>query len=120
MRTDAQYLWDIVDAADAIDRFIGARKMDQFIADDLVRSAVHAKLIIIGEAVGRLNPTLTDKYPSIPWHQIRGFRNAVVHGYFKIDWDIVWTAATKDAHQLRDIAEEMLKNEFPQFRPEDT
>jgi len=118
MRTEAQYLWDIVEAADAIDRFMGERSLDQFIRDDMARSAVHVKLIIIGEAVSHLSPALTDKYPSIPWHKIRGFRNAVIHGYFKIDWDIVWAAATQDAHDLRAVATEMLRQEFPQFRPE--
>lgn len=117
MRTEAQYL---IDAADAIDRFIGQRTMDQFILDDMARSAVHAKLIIVGEAVSRLTPALTGKYPVIPWHKIRGFRNAVIHGYFKIDWDIVWAAATQDARQLRTVAEEMLKTEFPNHRAEDT
>jgi uncharacterized protein with HEPN domain len=118
MRTEAQYLWDIIDAADAIDRFIGSTLMDQFIHDDMRRSAVYAKLIIIGEAVSHLSSPLTDKYLSIPWHKIRGFRNAVIHGYFKIDWDIVWTSATQDAHQLRQVATEMLQREFPQMRPE--
>lgn len=118
MRTEAQYLWDIIEAADAIDGFIGAVTMEQFIVNDLIRSAVYAKLIIIGEAVSKLSSGLTDKYPVIPWHKIRGLRNAVIHGYFKIDWDIVWTSATQDAHQLRQVASDMLQREFPHIRPE--
>jgi uncharacterized protein with HEPN domain len=118
MRTEAHYLWDIIEAADAIDRFIGTTPMDKFMQDDLLRSAVYAKLTIIGEAVSRLSEALTDKHPSIPWHKIRGFRNAVIHGYFKIDWDIIWTAATQDAHELRQVATEMLEREFPRTRPE--
>jgi uncharacterized protein with HEPN domain len=118
MRNEAQFLWDITEAADAIDRFMGTTPMDQFMQDDMMRSAVYAKLIIIGEAVSHLSPALTEKYPSIPWHKIRGFRNAVIHGYLKIDWDIVWTAATQDAHQLRQVATDMLQQEFPHIGPE--
>ncbi len=118
MRTDAHYLWDIVDAADAIDRFLAGKNLQQFGSDEMTRSAVHAKLIIIGEAVAQLSDSLTGKYPSVPWQKIRGFRNAVVHGYFKIDWDIMWGAATKDAHVLREAASQMLDSEFPNFRIE--
>jgi uncharacterized protein with HEPN domain len=118
MRTEAQYLWDIIEASDAIDRFIGTKTMEQFLQDDMLRSAVYAKLIIIGEAVSKLSTGLTDKYPSIPWQKIRGFRNAVIHGYFKVDWDIVWTSGTQDAHDLRQAATEMLEREFPHVRPE--
>ena len=118
MRTDAQYLWDIVEAADAIERFITGKSFSQFQSDDMLRSAIHAKLIIIGEAVTQLSETLTAKYPAIPWVQIRGFRNIAIHGYFKIDWDIVWGAAIKDAPVLRKAATEILAKEFPHLDPE--
>ncbi len=59
-------------------------------------------------------------HPQVPWVDIRGFRNAVIHGYFKIDWDIVWNAATKNAPQLRSTVIEMLEAKFPGFQPENT
>jgi uncharacterized protein with HEPN domain len=120
MRTDAQFLWDVIDAVDSIDRFLSNRSPTDFQADELLRSAVHEKLIIIGEAAGSLSDPLTVKYPAIPWRKIRLFRNAVIHGYFKINWDIIWGAATKDAPELRRAATEILAKEFPHFRPENT
>ena|ERR1035437_1253477 len=120
MRTEAHYLWDIIDAVDAIDRFIAGKNIDQFAGDEILRSAVHAKLIIAGEAVTQLSDSLTGKYPLVPWQQIRGFRNVVIHGYFKIDWDIIWGAATKDAPELREAETLMLSREFPDFRPENS
>ena len=95
VRTDAQYLWDIIDAADAIDRFLIGKTLSAFGEDELLRAAIQTKLIIIGEAVTQLSKPLTDKYPQVPWQQIRGFRNAVIHGYFKIDWDILWKRGNK-------------------------
>ena len=118
MRTDAQYLWDVIEAADAIDRFIANKNQSQFEQDEMLRSAVHSKLIIMGEAVTHLSEPLTAKYPQIPWHKIRGFRNAVIHGYFKVNWEIIWAAATQNAHALRDVATEMLATEFPHQQPE--
>ncbi len=118
MRTEAHYLWDIVEAVDSIDRFMAGKSESEFQQDEMLRSAVHAKLIVIGEAVCNLSEPLLHKYPDVPWAKIRGFRNAVIHGYFKIDWDIIWGAATTEAHELRDAVEIILRQEYPGIDPE--
>ncbi|HUO10293.1 MAG TPA: DUF86 domain-containing protein [Phycisphaerae bacterium] len=118
MRHEAQYLWDVIDAADAIERFIGGRSESEFQQDELIRSAVHSKLMIIGEAVSQLSEQLTDRYPEVPWRKTRGFRNAMIHGYFKIDWDIVWGAATKDVSALTAVVTQILATEYPHIRPD--
>lgn len=118
MRTEAQYLWDIIEAGDALARFLAGKSRSQFAQDEILRSAVQVKLIIVGEAVSHLSGALTGKYPEVPWREIRGFRNIVIHGYFKVDWDIIWGAATKDAPELCAAAQRILEQEFPQFRPE--
>jgi uncharacterized protein with HEPN domain len=71
MRRDWDRLLDVAEAARAIGRFIEGRDEHSFTDDDLVRSAVCAKLAIIGEAVRNLSPSFTDAHPAIPWRQKR-------------------------------------------------
>ncbi|MDO5671240.1 MAG: DUF86 domain-containing protein [Actinomycetaceae bacterium] len=55
----------------------------------MAEDAVERNLQIVGEAVTRLPESLTSSYPQIPWAQIRGFRNILVHEYFGVDLDVV-------------------------------
>lgn len=101
MRREKLYLHDIIDAAGAIQRFTSNSDEEEFSSNEMRRSAVLQKLLIIGEAAARMPDSFTSKYPAIPWSDMVGFRNIVVHEYFSVDWSIVWTTATQDVPQLR-------------------
>ena len=120
MRSEPEYLFDILDAVDSIRQFVTGKSEQDFIADDLVRSAVLQKLMIIGEAVAKLSDGLKDKYPEVPWVQIKGFRNVVIHTYFRVSWQIVWNAAVVDAPALARAVSQVLATEFPNARPENS
>jgi uncharacterized protein with HEPN domain len=62
----------------------------------------------IGEAARRLPPELQALAPDIPWPQIIGMRNVLVHGYFDIDTEIVWQAVTRDLPRLKPQAQHLL------------
>lgn len=83
MRPDLVLLRDVERAATAAVSFVGALSVDDFIDNDLVRSAVTYKLIVIGEAANRLPPELKDAHPEIPWPQIISFRNRATHAYWR-------------------------------------
>lgn len=102
MRHERLYLSDIVEAADDIARFIEGIEPEAFHSSDLLRSAVVHKLSVIGEAAARLPGEFTGRYPEIPWSQIVGFRNVLIHAYFGIDWDIVWESAKRRCPLLRE------------------
>lgn len=101
MRPERLYLADIVEAADAIGRFLEGISQEAFMRDELRQSAVLHKLILIGEAAARLPRTFTEQHPEIPWPDIVAFRNIAVHEYFAVDWRIVWVTATQDVPLLR-------------------
>jgi uncharacterized protein with HEPN domain len=101
MRSDRLYLEDIVQACDAVLAFVHGRDEAAFSNDDLVRSAVLFKLIVIGEATGKVSASLRASHPNIPWLDIVSFRNFAVHTYFGVDWSIVWTTAAEDVPVLR-------------------
>ena len=101
MRRDRLYLDDVVEAADAINGFLAGVAEEQFLASDLLQSAVLQKLTIIGEAAARLSPEFKASASDIPWSDIVAFRNIAVHAYFSVQWPIVWVAATDEASLLR-------------------
>ena len=61
-----------------------------FVADDKTMSAVIRKLEIIGEAVKQLPEEIRMKHPEIPWKQIAGMRDKLVHFYFGVDTHLIW------------------------------
>ena len=113
MRREELYLNDIVEAADAISQFILGVEQDSFLQNDLLRSAVLQKLIIIGEGAARLPKEFREHHTEIEWKDIVAFRNIAVHAYFAVEWSIVWVAATQDAPELRTKIARILAEEYP-------
>ena len=112
-RRDDLYLTDILDAAEAIRLFVARLERsgrDGFVGDDLVRSAVLQKLSVIGEAAARVAEETKTAYPEIPWNQARGMRNLLVHAYFSVDWDVIWTTATDSIPRLAKQVAEILES----------
>lgn len=72
MRREDLYLCDILEAADAIARFIAGVSAERFYRDDLIRSAALQKLLIIGESAARLSDEFKTKIPNVPWREIGG------------------------------------------------
>lgn len=101
MQPEKLYLTDIVEAADAVQRFVAGIPRNDFINDEMRQSAVLQKLIVIGEAAARLPAEFRDRHPEIEWSDIVGFRNIAVHGYFAVSWAIVWVTATQDVPKLQ-------------------
>jgi uncharacterized protein with HEPN domain len=114
MRREELYLVDIVEAADAIAGFLqGTEKVD-FLGNDLVRSAVLQKLLVIGEAAARLPKGFRQHHPEVPWPDIIAFRSIAVHAYFSVDWSIVWVTAARDVQELRKMVASILASEYPE------
>jgi uncharacterized protein with HEPN domain len=79
--------------------------------DEVAQSAVIRWVEIIGEAARGLTEELRQAHPEVPWRQMVAMRNVLIHGYFDIDVDLVWSVAENDlpklAAQIRAIVEEM-------------
>lgn len=100
MRDDRLYLADILEAADAISRFVAGMTEEDWIEDEVKQGAVMHRLIIIGEAAARLPKEFRERHPEIEWADIVGFRNFAVHAYFAVSWPVVWVTATEDVPAL--------------------
>jgi uncharacterized protein with HEPN domain len=94
-------LHDIFAATERMLRFVEGVEKQQFLQNDEKCYAVLAQLIIIGEAANRLPDSFHEANPSVPWRQMIGMRNRVVHGYDAVDWNIVWDVAAKHGPELK-------------------
>ena len=96
MRPEQLYLTDILDAARSIASFCKDVHFEQFEGNDMLRSAVLQKLIVIGEAAAHLPDKFCFQNPKIPWVDMINFRNFAVHEYFSVNWRIVWDTTIED------------------------
>jgi uncharacterized protein with HEPN domain len=87
-------LEDMLESAQKILRYTDDLDYNAFLLDDRTVDAVVRNFEIIGEAANRLGQEFRDLHPGIEWNRIRGFRNRIVHDYFGIDYQIVWTITT--------------------------
>ena len=88
----AKYLWDARRAALRIVAFTSGRVYDDYLSDEMLRSAVERQFEIIGEALAglrRIDPALAATIPDLP--RIVAFRNVLIHGYATVDDRLVWS-----------------------------
>lgn len=108
MRDPKERLRDILEAIAALERHQGGGRK-AFETDELLQAWFLRHLQIIGEAARALPDDVRKLAPEIPWANVIGMRNVLVHGYFDIDADAVWEAATRDAPALKPAINGLLK-----------
>ncbi|MBK8806440.1 MAG: DUF86 domain-containing protein [Bacteroidales bacterium] len=84
-------LEDMLESAQKIKRYTNGMDFDSFLKDDKTIDAVVRNFEIIGEAANRIDPDFKLKNPDFEWNHLRGFRNRIIHDYFGIDYEIVWS-----------------------------
>jgi uncharacterized protein with HEPN domain len=97
------YLEHIEQAVGRVERYLAGTDLATFLADEQKQDAVIRNLEIIGEAAGRILrefPEFAASNPALPLKAAYGTRNALAHGYFKVDLPIVWKAAERDLPAL--------------------
>jgi len=84
---------------------------DNFIKDPVLVRAFIRSLEIIGEAVKNLSGGFREKYPEIPWKEIAGMRDKLIHEYFGVNYEIIWKTIMKEVPELKIKIEEIMRNE---------
>lgn len=101
---------DMLQSALKIKRYVKDIDFDTFIADEKTVDAVVRNFEIIGEASNRIDTDFKDSNPEIEWNRIRGFRNRIIHDYFGIDYEIVWSIIESYLDKLIDWLETIIDN----------
>jgi uncharacterized protein with HEPN domain len=100
MKNDLLYLSNIQECIVAIELFTKDGR-ESFNGDRMIQDAVIRNLEVIGEATKRLSPQLRDTYSEIPWRQIAGLRDILIHDYLKVNLSEVWYVVEHDLPQLK-------------------
>ena len=95
------YLQDILDSITKIEEYTNGASEDSFLQNTQIQDAVIRRLAIMGEAVKHIPKRLRDQYPEVPWRQIAGARDVLVHDYAGVTMGDIWKIIREDLPTLR-------------------
>lgn len=107
-RSYLDYFEDILDAIEKVAQFIQDMTYEQFAEDAKTVFAVIRALEIIGEATKQLPQSVRDSYPEVPWREMAGMRDKLIHEYFGVNLAVVWKTAIEDLPGLGSAIQHVL------------
>jgi uncharacterized protein with HEPN domain len=100
-RESIDYLNDIIEAIEKAETFSQGMSRDEFLADEKTLYATVRAIEIIGEASKHVPGWVKQKYPSIPWRQMSGMREKLIHAYFGVDATVIWKTVKEDIPPIK-------------------
>ena len=108
-RDEKVYLQHIIDAISRIEEYLQGIDEGTFSQRPLIQDGVIRQLEIIGEAVKRISSELRERYSHIPWQDIAGTRDKLIHHYFGVDIEKVWLMVREDMPVFKEEVKKILK-----------
>ena len=110
MKNNQLFLQDIPAAIESIETFIEGMSMSQLKEDDKTFSAVIRKLENIGESAKNISKIITKKHDYVPWKEMAGMRDRLIHAYFGIDCDLVWDVIKNELPRVKEKVQAIIKD----------
>jgi uncharacterized protein with HEPN domain len=111
MPRDRVYLLDILEAARGAMRYVAGKTRTEFMSDEQCQDAVIRRLEIVGEAARRVSDEARRQHDSVPWRDIVGFRNVLIHQYDGVDLTLVWETVQNQLPLLIETLEKIIESE---------
>ena len=99
-RSDKEFLYDIQEAVRRIKAYTHEMTYEEFLTDTRTQDAVIRNLEVIGEATKKLSVELRNRYPGVPWKEMAGARDRLIHHYFGVDLEVVWKISVAELADL--------------------
>ena len=112
--SDRATLSDLIAACLKVMGYIRSATRSELDEDDQLLSACCYQIAVIGEAVKRVSPATRSKHATVPWKDIAGMRDRLIHGYDSVDIDELWKTATEDIPALLESVRAILSADFGQ------
>ena len=100
-RSERDYLRHILDEAEYLTEASAGLSREDFLGDETLRRAFARSLEVVGEAAKRLSPEWRSAHPEVDWRAMAGMRDRLIHGYFGVDYELVWEVASTRVPALR-------------------
>lgn len=99
-KDDLAYLDHILLCIRKIKKYVKGLSKDEFIKNDMIQDAVIRNFEIIGEASKNISPEFKKKFPDVPWKEIAGMRDKLIHHYMGVDIEVIWKSVKQDIPSL--------------------
>lgn len=109
-RNVALYVKDIIQNMQDAEEFVQGLSYEAFTSDKKTFNAVVRVIEVIGEAVKKIPDGVRRRYPAIPWKEMAGMRDKLIHFYFGVDSEAVWIAVKERIPTIRPIFEQILRD----------
>lgn len=108
-----EYLQHILDEIVYVQKRSQGLEKSAFVQDETLKRAYVRSIEVIGEAIKQIPEPLRQKYSAIEWRAIAGMRDRLIHGYFGVDYDIVWDVITNKLPALEQEIQQIIAQEYP-------